>query len=364
MADFQTFDLGRILQTAETIKGLRAQAETDKLRNAYLNTQIAGAQQEQQFSAQQNAAQQEALLAKRQYFIAQAALNSGDPKGVIESIAPDAVKAWEAQHGAGSWQNLTPEQAHAAARAVQMKAESIIGPQQKVKWIDAGGQQIPVDEQTGQPIRGAAPIAKSASPDSMLSAQTSTANAQLSARTSRENAQLAADTARANNAASIGATLRGQDITAETARRGQDLNQKNQPNSPQQLDKTWGTYQQAKAGLLKALGGSETGPVAGRIPAVTTAQQTAEGGVSAMAPVLKQIFRVAGEGTFTDKDQELLMQMVPTRTDRPEARQQKIDNIDNIIRAKLGKPVPEARKHLGGQDYLQIGGQWYVDDGT
>jgi hypothetical protein len=138
---------------------------------------------------------------------------------------------------------------------------------------------------------------------------------------------------------------------------------KNQ-NGPQQMAQTWQTYNQAKKGLLAGLAGSETGPLAGRMPAVTTAQQVAEGGVSAMAPVLKQIFRVAGEGTFTDKDQELLMQMVPTRKDNPDARQQKLDNIDNIIRAKMGKPVPEARNHVGGTDYLKIGGQWYVDDGS
>lgn len=103
------------------------------------------------------------------------------------------------------------------------------------------------------------------------------------------------------------------------------------------LDTTFDLYEAAKEGLLSGLEGSVTGPVMGRIPAVTSAQQTAEGGVSAMAPVLKQIFRVAGEGTFTDRDQALLLQMVPTRADTPEARNNKIRNIDNIVRAKLGK---------------------------
>jgi hypothetical protein len=69
-----------------------------------------------------------------------------------------------------------------------------------------------------------------------------------------------------------------------------------------------------------------------------------------MAPVLKQIFRVAGEGTFTDKDQALLLEMVPTRKDSPEARAIKTQNIDNIIRAKLGMDTGSGSKTVSFGD--------------
>lgn len=116
------------------------------------------------------------------------------------------------------------------------------------------------------------------------------------------------------------------------------------PPSPQaqaSADKqtAWNMYREARDGLIAGLSGSNTGPVAGRVPAITSAQQVAEGGVSAMAPVLKQLFRVAGEGTFTDRDQALLLEMVPTRRDNPAARDAKIANIDRIVRAKLGIPA-------------------------
>ena len=101
-------------------------------------------------------------------------------------------------------------------------------------------------------------------------------------------------------------------------------------------------WMEARKGLEEGLGNSETGPLAGRIPAFTTEQQVAEGAVAATAPILKQIFRAAGEGTFTDKDQELLLQMVPTRLDTPEARKAKIENLDRIIRAKLGQATPSS----------------------
>lgn len=98
----------------------------------------------------------------------------------------------------------------------------------------------------------------------------------------------------------------------------------------------YAAYQAGIKSLETAMSGTATGPVAGRIPAVTAAQQTAEGAEATMAPILKQLFRDAGEGTFTDADQALLMKMVPTRKDHPEARAAKIGMIDEIVRAKLG----------------------------
>jgi hypothetical protein len=107
------------------------------------------------------------------------------------------------------------------------------------------------------------------------------------------------------------------------------------------VDKTMDLYMAASNGLISGLSKTTTGPLAGRLPATTTQAQVGEGAVAAMAPVLKQLFRVAGEGTFTDKDQELLLNMVPTRKDTPDARKQKIANIDNIVAAKLGLPIPD-----------------------
>ncbi len=104
-------------------------------------------------------------------------------------------------------------------------------------------------------------------------------------------------------------------------------------------DRSFNLYDTAMRGVSDGLSGASTGPIVGRLPALTADQQIAEGGVSAIAPVLKQMFRTAGEGTFTDKDQDLLMSMIPTRTDLPKARDWKIENIDRIVREKLGQPA-------------------------
>lgn len=84
----------------------------------------------------------------------------------------------------------------------------------------------------------------------------------------------------------------------------------------------------------------KTDPITGRFPAMTSAAQMAEGSVSAMAPILKSLFREAGEGVFTDKDQELLTDMAPKRTDHPDVVAYKIDMIEKIVAAKLGQGAP------------------------
>lgn len=98
----------------------------------------------------------------------------------------------------------------------------------------------------------------------------------------------------------------------------------------------YAAYTAGVRGLESAMSNTATGPLAGRLPALTANQQIAEGAEATMAPILKQLFRDSGEGTFTDSDQALLMKMVPTRQDHPEARKAKLAMIDEIVRAKLG----------------------------
>jgi hypothetical protein len=100
-------------------------------------------------------------------------------------------------------------------------------------------------------------------------------------------------------------------------------------------EQSFNVYETGIRSLAEAMGEANTGPIVGLFPALTTNQQKADGTVAAMAPILKKMFREDGEGPFTDKDQELLMKMIPTRTDTSEARAFKLKNIDNIIRAKL-----------------------------
>ncbi|WP_045769542.1 hypothetical protein [Xanthomonas albilineans] len=150
------------------------------------------------------------------------------------------------------------------------------------------------------------------------------------------------------------------DAALNTARgKAQIKNDADRANQARNNSTAYNVYEQGMGGLINTMGKTDTGPVSGRLPALTANQQSAEGSVAAMAPVMKQMFRQAGEGVFTDRDQDTLMAMLPTRADLPEARASKIADVDNIVRAKLQMPPPQqARNPKTGQVlYLRLG-QW------
>lgn len=112
-------------------------------------------------------------------------------------------------------------------------------------------------------------------------------------------------------------------------------------------NKAFEIYETALNGLFSALQGTNTGPIMGFLPALTAEQQIADGAVAAMEPVLKGIFRSAGEGTFTDADARRLLAMLPDRSTAPEARAQQIAMVDAIVRSKMGQPVNVRSSVLG-----------------
>jgi hypothetical protein len=315
---FETLDLGKIIGAAESIKGLRRQAESDKLRDAYMNTQMQGAQQQQQFAQQDQQAQMDARTARQHFLANQAIETASDPKAAVLQFAPEIPQQYDQAHGQGAFDQLHPEEIKALAGFAKQKAAAIAGINLQPDPNIVAQQEFALkrDQQNfGQQkeLAGMQYGQQRALAGVQQGQQEKMAGIQHQYRLDEIQQQGA-------NALMVAAQKANKNTTVDAAG----------------VQKTWATYEQAKAGLLKGLSGTETGPLVGRIPAVTTAQQVGEGAVAAMAPVLKQIFRVSGEGTFTDKDQELLLRMVPTRTDTPESRQAKLENIDNIIKAKLG----------------------------
>ena len=87
---------------------------------------------------------------------------------------------------------------------------------------------------------------------------------------------------------------------------------------------------------------ASTGPIAGWFTAMGANNQMAKASVAMMGPLMKDIFRSAGEGTFTDGDQALLMSMLPSTSDKPEAVAFKLEFMDKIIRSKLAAQEVES----------------------
>lgn len=126
-----------------------------------------------------------------------------------------------------------------------------------------------------------------------------------------------------------------------TVERGRGEQQVTSEVNAKKNSNAYQTYKTAIGQLEQSASQTTTNPVVGLLPAVTANAQIMEGAVSMMAPVLKEMFRQAGEGTFTDKDQELLLKMVPTRNEHPEAIKAKLGMIDNLVRAKLQQGAPQ-----------------------
>ena len=72
--------------------------------------------------------------------------------------------------------------------------------------------------------------------------------------------------------------------------------------------------------------------------AFTVKGQIANASIALMAPILKDVFRGAGEGTFTKDDQEILMAMLPTLDMKPAARAASLAAVEAVVRAKLSVP--------------------------
>jgi hypothetical protein len=238
-----------------------------------------------------------------------------------------------------------PEQIRAAARSWAQAVGAGSGQQSRVQstqvledgtiaYVTSDGQLVKTGERARNPMQlanvGGAP------------AMVDRLNAQVTPlSTPEQETQAAASRAAATTTATT---------TAQAAAETQNVQRAN--------ERTLGVWQVAREGLVKALAGTETGPITGRMPAVTSGQQIAEGAVAAVAPVLKQLFRSAGEGVFTDRDQQLLLDMVPTRTDHPEAAQAKLGMIDAIIQAKLTGGATQSGPQVGTVEdgYRFIGG--------
>jgi hypothetical protein len=99
--------------------------------------------------------------------------------------------------------------------------------------------------------------------------------------------------------------------------------------------KALNVYESAVSGLLEDFETASTGPIAGLIPAIGEDERVLEASINIMRPVIKGVVREAGEGTFSDQDQELIDQLIPSRNDTDEVARRKIKRLDAFIRSKL-----------------------------
>jgi hypothetical protein len=269
-----------------------------------------GVQQAEQ-GIQANAQELDANKAKQAYATLLQAKQSGNPKQFILQNVPDLVRNAQRQG-----MDLASMDDQAVAEFVDNMAGAMAGkagiapeaaPVQLETVEGPGGAILQRDPTTGALKQVVAPQ----KPDRFSEAQ---AAADRRAQEAREHATQLAESQRGFTAEQNDLNRQHQtNLKTETANVKQKVIEA-------QNNRAYQVYQAGISGLTKGLEGTNTGPIAGRMPAFTADQQIAAGSVAAMAPVLKSLFRGTGEGTFTDKDQDLLLAMIPTRTDEPEAK--------------------------------------------
>ena len=124
-------------------------------------------------------------------------------------------------------------------------------------------------------------------------------------------------------------------ITEQTAQKQKDNEAKN--------SRAFQSYQQAAASV-KALSPNAGSGVFGLAPAVFADDRLFDGAIAILRPAIKDVVRGAGEGTFSEGDQAVIDQMMPTRTDSPQVRMAKMQMLDNYIMNQLGQTQAPAAK--------------------
>lgn len=121
-SDFQPFNLGAVLQTAEAIKSSRAQATTDRLREQYLGEQIGAMKDER--AAKQRELQVVIGKEKAQQIVAKTGqiLQAANPKNYVEQNEPDLVKNYQ-----GDWQTIDDEGVRQLVTQMQNRANQELG---------------------------------------------------------------------------------------------------------------------------------------------------------------------------------------------------------------------------------------------
>ncbi len=123
----ETFDLGRVIQTAEAIKGMRRESALDSLRQQYMGMQMQGQQQAQDIARQDATMKWNAEEAKRSYAAAQQvlALPEGQRKRFVEQNFPQFIP--ELQKNGVDWASVDEPTLAEMARGVSAQAAAAAG---------------------------------------------------------------------------------------------------------------------------------------------------------------------------------------------------------------------------------------------
>lgn len=335
---FETFDLGRVLQTAEAIKGIRRQGENDKLRNAYMGQQMTLQKQE----ADTATASREA---KNHYLAAQAIEASADPIAAAKQLAPEMIAAFDKEHGPGTFDQLPPDIVKQIAAMGKEKAAAMAGinlqPSADSKYT--AEQRLIGDTQNfGQQVQLAGVQ------HGYRMQETAAANAQKPGHSIR--AMTPEEVAHAGLPAGTAAQVDEQTGKIDVLSKRDStstLSQKDMTTAKMKLNTVSLARQQLNRirdqfeGAADPKTGQRAGGIKGTMSAGAFGQGNvpSEGGrkfdaaVNQMRSTLTALTRVPGVGAMSDYETKLDQSKFPTRNDYESVTAQQIGDLDNMLNA-------------------------------
>jgi hypothetical protein len=159
-----------------------------------------------------------------------------------------------------------------------------------------------------------------------VSAATSRRGQDISASTSRRGQDIGAATARSGQAI----TMRGQDMAAAGRVAPKPATVALAKGKLSSLTALENQLNRAEAALKKA---KYTGPIAGRLPGgISGADSAADAAISNLAPLVRQLTRVPGEGAMSDYESKLAQAGLPSRAQTAEGRRQSLDDIRALVK--------------------------------
>jgi hypothetical protein len=325
MAEFRTASLGNVLQTAEALKGMRRQAESDRLRDMYMGVQMRNAEQagviagnQERRDATAATEQSKMQAAQRNYLIAHAAETEADPHSFLQRFAPELVQEINAHYGPETFERMAPEQLKAAmgqAKSFYAANAGLVPQKQDAGFTLSEGQTRFGPD--GQPIASVAPKPTKTParfrPMTAREVQGAGLPVGTAAQVNDDTGQIQVLSKRDASAtlSQKDATVAKQKITTINLARQQLANIQQRFN--------------AIKDSLSAGGGGQ-----GRLP--TPSGQAFDRAVDQMRSTLTALTKVPGLGAMSDYETRLDQAKFPSRTDYEQVTQQQIDDIAMMLR--------------------------------
>jgi hypothetical protein len=178
-----------------------------------------------------------------------------------------------------------------------------------------------------------------------VSASTARRGQDISAATTRRGQDISAASAAAGQAV----TMRGQDMTSASREAPKPATVALAKTKLTALDAIDNQLKRVENALKKA---KYRGPVAGRIPGgISGADSAADAAIRQLAPLIRQLTRVPGEGAMSDYESRLAEAGQPSRSQTDEGLAETMAGYRDLINATrsgyrdlAGKPTPAARR--------------------